>query len=94
MNAFEEEKQGDWFILFYTFLPEHIGFTNEVLIAAEAHLRIHNLSCLKTQEYSQLLALMANFTTLQKEYSSLKSIVTAKNAKTPPPTTKNPPKWK
>jgi hypothetical protein len=32
MNAFEEETQGDGVLLFYDFLREHVGFTNEAIM--------------------------------------------------------------
>ncbi len=38
MNAFDEETQGDGVLLFYVFLRENVGFTNEAIIAAEQHL--------------------------------------------------------
>jgi hypothetical protein len=38
MNAFDEETQGDGVLLFYIFLRENVGFTNEAIIAAEQHL--------------------------------------------------------
>jgi len=44
MNAFEEETQGDGILLFYIFLRENIGFTNEAIIAAEAQLTKEKLA--------------------------------------------------
>jgi hypothetical protein len=44
MSAFEEEIQDDGVILFYVFLREHIGFTNEAIIAAEAQLTKEKLA--------------------------------------------------
>jgi hypothetical protein len=44
MSAFEEEIQEDGVILFYVFLREHIGFTNEAIIAAEAQLTKEKLA--------------------------------------------------
>jgi hypothetical protein len=44
MNAFEEEIQDDGVLLFYVFLREHIGFTNEAIIAAEAQLTKEKLA--------------------------------------------------
>jgi hypothetical protein len=44
MSAFEEEIQDDGVLLFYVFLREHIGFTNEAIIAAEAQLTKEKLA--------------------------------------------------
>jgi hypothetical protein len=44
MNAFEEETQGDGILLFYIFLRENIGFTNEAIIAAKAQLTKEKLA--------------------------------------------------
>jgi hypothetical protein len=44
MNAFEEETQDDGVLLFYVFLREHVGFSNEAIIAAEQHLSKEQLA--------------------------------------------------
>jgi hypothetical protein len=44
MNAFDEETQGDGVLLFYIFLCENVGFTNEAIIAAEQHLTKEQLA--------------------------------------------------
>jgi hypothetical protein len=44
MNAFDEETQGDGVLLFYVFLRENVGFTNEAIIAAEQHLTKERLA--------------------------------------------------
>lgn len=44
MNAFEEEIQGDGVLLFYIFLCENIGFTNEAIIAAKTQLTKEKLA--------------------------------------------------
>lgn len=56
--------------------------------------RINNLGRWKTPKDSQLLALMANFANLQKECTSLKALLAAKELKPPPSGIKKPPKWK
>jgi hypothetical protein len=38
MASFDEETQGDGVLLFYVFLREHVGFSNEALIVAEQNL--------------------------------------------------------
>jgi hypothetical protein len=43
MNAFEEEIQDDGVILFYVFLREHIGFTNEAIMPPKLNLPRRNL---------------------------------------------------
>ncbi len=44
MNAFDEETQGDGVLLFYVFLRENVGFTNEAIIAAEQQLTKEKLA--------------------------------------------------
>jgi hypothetical protein len=56
--------------------------------------KINNLGRWKTPKDSQLLALMANFSHLQKECTSLKALLAAKDIKPPPTGIKKPPKWK
>jgi hypothetical protein len=44
MSAFEEETKGDGILLFYIFLREHVGYTKEVIIAAEQQLTKEKLA--------------------------------------------------
>jgi hypothetical protein len=44
MAAYDEETQNDGILLFYVFLRENVGFTNEAIIAAEQHLTKHKLA--------------------------------------------------
>jgi len=57
------------------------------------YIRINNLGRWKTNGDSQLLALTANFASLQKECSSLKALLATKD-KPNPSGVKKPPKWK
>jgi hypothetical protein len=42
MASFDEETQGDGVLLFYVFLRENVGFTNEATIVTEQHLERKN----------------------------------------------------
>jgi hypothetical protein len=44
LSAFDEETQNDGVLLFYVFLRENVGFTNEAIIAAEQHLTKEKLA--------------------------------------------------
>jgi hypothetical protein len=44
MNAFDEETQNNGVLLFYVFLRENVGFTNEAIIAAEQQLTKEQLA--------------------------------------------------